>query len=445
MFKKILKIAIAAALAPVGAAYAQETDKLAALEERISELEANSSLNIFNFRGTFITRYDDISSDNSKATTGAYKHDHLGYFRMRFSLDVDANISKNVKFYSRYTTTKHFNTWTKTGSGLGFGDDIYASDDYAGSAVVLEKAYLDMNIPDTNLTVSMGRLPTADGAPTHYWDGRARMGTYPLLSYGAVLDGVALTYNLDQYMPEGHKLAARAIYSPFSSINIDSQGSPYQVPPTQNQNTGGAATNPIKDFYTLQLDYSTNSAGFTDNLSLIAQHNVLSSINMPISAAATSDLRFSLQSTNVTAEMNGIAGLPLDILLSHLMTEVHSQGTVAGLGVGFGTALDDDKIRGSMSLISTRYRLGSWLLGLEYGHGTKGLLFAGGTAEDLTNMYGTPGDLYHGYVTKKFTDTLSLRLGYYQQNEKYTHITVGPISDSEKKVDVGYAHFRADF
>lgn len=443
MFKKILKIAIAAALAPVGAVYAQETDKLAALEERISELEANSSLNIFNFRGTFITRYDDISTDQSKPST--LKHDHLGYFRMRFSLDVDANISKNLKFYSRYTTTKHFNQWSTTGTALGVGGDIYASDDYSSSAVVLEKAYLDMSIPDTNFTVSLGRLPTADGAPTHYWDGRARLGTYPLLSYGAVLDGVAVTYNLDQYMPEGHKLAARAIYSPFSSINIDSQGTPNQVPPTHNTDVGGSTTNPIKDFYTLQLDYATSNAGFSDNLGVIVQHNVLSALNMPISASPTSDLRFSLQSTNVTAEMNGIAGLPLDILLSHLMTEVHSQGTVVGAGYGFGTSLDDDKIRGSMSLISTRYRLGSWLLGLEYGHGTKGLLFAGGTAEDLTNMYGTPGDLYHGYVTKKFTDTLSLRLGYYQQNEKYTRMTVGPISESDRKVDVGYAHFRADF
>lgn len=447
MFKKILKIAIAAALAPVGVAYAQEADKLAALEERISELEANSSLNIFNFRGTFITRYDDVSAKQTEPAMGAYDHKNLGYLRMRFSLDMDANVSKHLKFYSRFTTTKHYNGWTTTGTRSPMGEDLYSADRYASSALVLEKAYLDMSIPNSYFTVSLGRLPTADGAPTHYWDGRARMGTYPLLSYGAILDGAAITYKMDEFMPEGHKLAARVVYSPFSSINIDAQGSPYQIPPTHNGSVGGGNIGTFADFFTLQLDYATGNLGFAENFGLILQYNKLSPLNVP-SQTAADNLRFGLQSSSATVEFNGIAGTPLDFLVSHLMTDLHSEGlyTVApGVSLGFGTATDDDKVKGSMTLVSSRYRLGSWILGLEYGHGTKGLLFAGATAEDITNMYGTPGDLYHGYVTKKFTDTLSLRLGYYKQDEKHTRITVGPVQDSDRKVDVGYAQFRADF
>ncbi len=438
MFKKILKIAIAAALAPVGAAYAQETDKLAALEERISELEANSSLNIFNFRGTFITRYDDVSISQDKPS--AIDHKNLSYLRMRFSLDADASISQNVKFFSRFTTSKHFNTWTTTGTASAAGSDLRAADSYLNSSVVLEKAYLDMSIPNSDVTVSVGRLPTPDGQPANYWDGRARLGTYPLMSYSSVLDGIALTYRLDQFMPEGHKLAARGVYSPFSSYTIGN----YLTPPTHN-NAGGAdpATKELKDFYTLQLDYSTSAFGFADNFGFIVQHNSLSPINVAGATAGSSTLKFGLKATTVAMEFNGLAGLPLDVSLSHLMSEIHSLGQLSGLG--YGTTTADAKTRGSISLLSTRYRLSSWLIGLEYGKGTKGVFYSGGTAEDLTNMYGTPGDLYHGYVTKKFTDNLSLRLGYYQQNEKYSRIALGNISESDRKIDVGYANFRADF
>ncbi len=441
MFKKIASVLMATAIAPV--AMAQNPS----LEDRISELEANSSLNIFNFSGIFNTRYDSLSVKQAKPVDATLADNkNLGYLRMRVSLNADANVSKNVKFYSRFTTSKHFNKWTTIQSGSApstTGTDLRASDNYNDSSVVLEKAYLDMTIPDTNFIISLGRLPTPDGQPSNYWDGRARLGTYPLMSYSSVLDGMAVTYKVDEYMPEGHKLSVRAIYAPFSSYTVGSKG--YQTFPTNDTTgTNNQFVNTFTDFATGQIDYSTTNIGIADNFGLILQYNELQGLPVAGGAAVASNLSFGLKASSVAAELNGVASLPIDLSVSVLGSEVVSKGLLPS-GVGYGTTKAEASTYGSFTLVSTRYRTASWLFGVEYGKGTEGVFYSGGTAEDLTNMYGTPGTLIHGYVTKKFTDNLSLRLGYYTQQEDYTRLGGGNVAEADKKITVGYANFRADF
>lgn len=418
------------------------------LEERIAELEANQSVNIFTFSGIFNTRYDSVSVKQAKPVNAALADNQgLGYLRMRVSLNADADVSRYIKFYSRFTTSKHYNKWSTQGTASATGTDLRAADAYSDSNVVLEKAYLDITIPDSNFTLSIGRLPTPDGQPSNYWDGRARLGTYPLMSYSSVLDGMAVSYKVDEYMPAGHKLAVRAIYAPFSSYQIGNYG----LPPT-NDNTGTTSNrkvNTLHDFVTGQLDYSTTNIGIADNFGLIVQYNELQSIPVPGAATPTgtaSTLGFGLKAASVATELNNIAGAPVDLSISYLSSEVISSGTAPAFGnQGYGTATDSGSTTGSFTLVSLRYKLSSWLFGLEYGNGTEGVFYSGGTAEDLTNMYGTPGTLSHGYVTKKFTDNLSLRVGYYIQQEDYTRLSAGAVQTADKKFEVGYANLRADF
>lgn len=442
MFKKIASVLLASAIAPVAMA------QTPSLEDRVSELEANSSLHIFNFSGIFNTRYDSLSVKQAKPVDAALADNkNLGYLRMRVSLNADANVSKNVKFYSRFTTSKHFNKWTTMTSGSApstTGADLRASDNYNDSNVVLEKAYLDMTIPDTNFIISLGRLPTPDGQPSNYWDGRARLGTYPLMSYSSVLDGMALTYKVDEYMPEGQKLAVRAIYAPFSTYTVGSKG--YQTFPVND--TNGQFVNTFSDFVTGQIDYSTTNIGIADNFGLILQYNELQGLPVAGGNGSASSLSFGLKASSLAAELNGVASLPIDLSVSVLGSEVVSKGLLPvapGVNVGYGTTKSEGSTYGSFTLVSARYRTTGWLFGLEYGKGTEGVFYSGGTAEDLTNMYGTPGTLIHGYVTKKFSDNLSLRLGYYTQQEDYTRIGAGYVAEADKKVTVGYANFRADF
>jgi hypothetical protein len=439
MFKTLLTLAVASVVSTV--AYAQT--KTASLEERVAELEANSSLNVFSFRGTMITRYDDISAKQTVGVATPYDYKHLDYFRTKFSLDVDANVSRYIKVYSRFSTSKFMNSLARqdTGTPAYTVGDTTAADSYSGSGVYLEKAYADLSVPDTGLTFSVGRLPTVDGAPYDYYDNRGRLGTYPMMSYDSPLDGMSLTYRLDQYMPENQKLALRFIYVPFTQVRIGAVGSgPYTTPPTDGAAGAGNRINTNLDGYTGQVDYSLLNTGMADNFNFIAQYYNINPI------AAGTDLAFGLSGLTLMADFRGIAGSGLDINLSSLMTEVHSRGgLVAAGGLGYGTTANDDKVTGTASLLALRYRFTGWHVGAEYLLGSKNTFNYEGAAKDLTSFYSTPGEGYHGFITKNFTDLLSLRLGYMLQKYKYAPITVGPTGDSDREVTTYYANLRLDF
>jgi hypothetical protein len=196
------------------------------------------------------------------------------YVRMQFQFNADANVSKNVKFYSRMTMTKHMNRWATQGQSSPLLMDVYSADGYGytnqGPVMMVEKAYADLTVPNTGVVVSFGRIPTTDGPPAQNWDGRARMGTYPMLSYNVPLDGFALTYKLDQYLPSAHKLAVRAIYTPFGSMNI---GSPIKANelfdrPTSN----GSPMDNQNSIIAGQLDYNLADSFLAKNTNLILQY-----------------------------------------------------------------------------------------------------------------------------------------------------------------------------
>ena len=86
-FKKISAVLVAGALmAPQAFAQAKT------LEERVAELEANQSLNIFNFSGIFTTRYDDIlKAKQTEPAASALDTKDLNYMRMKFQFNIESN------------------------------------------------------------------------------------------------------------------------------------------------------------------------------------------------------------------------------------------------------------------------------------------------------------------------------------------------------------------
>lgn len=446
--KKILAVLIMGVLmAPQAFA---ETKGLT-LEERVAELEANSSLNIFSFSGAFQTRFDDIMKAKQTdpamvlGQPAAFDNKDLTYLRMKFQFNINANISKNIKFYSRLTADKHFNTFvTSGGPSTTSGAQLTSGNDYANPGVVLEKAYADFIIPDSNFVLSLGRLPTVDGQPQNYKDGRARMGTYPMLSYDTTLDGFALTYKVDEYLPKDNKLALRLIYTPFSQYNLGSSG--YTSSATQQT---GAKLDTQVSTYAVQVDYLLDNMSWTDNMGVVLQNFQTGDLYYNSAAPGStgpSSLNIAVGGATLAVEMNGIAYTPWDLSLSYLASSVKSSGAMGLLGVGFDTnSSTSDTMTGGVFLLSTRYKLASWILGAEYLNGSKNGFYYAGNEEDLTNFYSTRGDAYHLYVTKKFTQNLSLRLGYMDQKYKWTSPALGAPVSSDRVIQTGYANLRLDF
>lgn len=444
MFKKIARYALIGSMMPMMA-------QAQSLEDRVAELEANQSINIFKFSGSFFTRYDNImkaqQTDPAAGPTNPFnapfdKKD-LSYLRMKFQFNADAEVSKHVKFYSRFTMSKYFNTFYQSGAPTTTaGADLGVSNGFGGSQVVIEKAYADISIPDTNFTFSVGRLPTVDGQPQNYKDGRARMGTYPMMSYDSVLDGFALTYRADEYIPADHKLAMRVIYTPFSQYSLKSRTDSPVDQTGSNLNTQVSAV-------AAQVDYSVNNLSWAENMGLVAQYLQTGDLYYPNEASTAlgnSTINIATGSTTLAAEMMGIAQTGLDLSLTYLATSLKNNGKFNGpFPVGLGTNLSDETINGGIFLLSTRYRLGSWILGAEYLNGSENSFFYAPNDETLTSFYSTRGDAYHAYVTKKFGQNLSLRLGYMDQQYKYTPIALGSPVKTDRMTQTGYANLRLDF
>jgi len=418
------------------------------LEERVAELEANHSLNIFSFSGFFVTDYDNIST--SQSFPSALNHNNLDYFRLRFSLNVDADVSKYVKFYSRFTTYKFFNQWQTQGSNAVVGQDLGSLTNYSnGPGVILEKAYLDLIIPDSNVTISLGRLPTVDGTPTNWWDMRARMGTYPLMSFDYPLDGIALTYKADDFLPVGHQLALRALYTPFTNVYEGNQHTnAYIIPPKADSNNGtpeGNDINTLVDLGAVQIDYTYKEPSWADQANLILQY--YRSGNVPIaSGSGTSTLSVSTSAATLCAEALGIAKTGFDMSFSYTYSQLSSHGLYDGAGTGLGTAADGDSLSGNIMLLSLRYHWDDdWAVGGEWLHGSNAVFHYGGDEEDLTGFYQTNGTGKHIYVTRKFTSFVSLRAGYREQDMTDLGFQVGPIQSTDRRIKTTYLSLRTDF
>ncbi|UYL10140.1 DUF3373 domain-containing protein [Bdellovibrio sp. SKB1291214] len=427
------------------------TVNAATLEERVAELEANQSLNIFNFSGTFMTRYDDIitakQTKPSSVANPAFDNKDLNYMRLKFQFNADANVSKNIKFYSRMTASKFYNvSYVEGTQGSTSTGDLGAPNAYANSGMVLEKAYMDLTVPDTNFTFSVGRLPTTGGQPYNYLDGRARMGTYPLLAYNSYFDGMSLSYKLDDYMPQDNKLALRLIYTPLTNINFGTAGAGGIFnPPTSEAGANVPTQAPMGS---VQVDYSANNWGWVGNFGAVLQYLQTSDIYIPGAAAipaGNSSLNIKIQQWTLATEFNSIGGSNFDLSASYLMTSLATSGSFGALG-GFGNSTGaSEDITGANTLLSARYRLGTWILGAEWAHGEKNSFYFATAADDLTNFYGTPGNAYHLYVTKKFTENLALRVGYMSQAYDYTDLNIGATADSDRKIETTYANLRLDF
>lgn len=340
--KKITTVAVLAMMSLSPAVLAEST--IAQLEERLSNLELKNDLNLLQFAGRFITRYDNITVD--KRDGGYFNHN---LYRLQFSLDMSANLNSKLNFHGRLTSSKYFNHMNRGSSTDPFGAaadvvnadptrDFGVADNFSGGPTTfLERAFLNYNVTD-NMVFTVGRLPTIDGAPAEYLDDVSRQGTYPLMAFSYVLDGAAVTYNF-QNLPGGRSLSARFIYTPF--VNYDSL--------TNNMKTGGSSSKKTlgasgtsgtaqnievqstvmrevenTTVVTGMLDYSSSAGLVGKEFGAIAQYSHAEDLFYP--ASILSNINFDYSIATLHTHINGVANSNLDLSLDATFTNVKSNG-----------------------------------------------------------------------------------------------------------------------
>ena len=490
------------------------------LREQITELRAQQALTIFSFSGDLISRFDNVTSNLSTALTpatpsnpsyyipggtsgqalygtnaavavaGAYSsylqvpsyNDTVDAFRLKTDLNLNADVSKAVKFYSRLTATKYFNRFTSQGSNLNFAQDLHGPGSYTSDLIWLSRAYMDWAITPYWI-FSLGRLPTTDGPPANYPDGRARGGTYPMISYNNYIDGLSLTYKLDYALPQDHSLSLRALYTPFNAYNAGSllssfeNRNPYNG---TNLNTPGAQSASTWDAGALQADYSVRNSWLANDTNLIVQYFQTGTFHLNQSAATSgagngdpTNVAFWVSELDFSFNFDGLFSSPFDLSLNYGYTNLGTQGTFfipvsisssAGSGYptsavyvpfgGYGcgpnsvTGLGCSQVlSGGNTIISGRYHINQkTLAGAEFEWGDPNVFYYAGAADDLSSFYGTNGNANHFYVTRLFSPLMSLRVGAMTQNYNYSGIFLGTSSTPiTYTVSTYYANFRLDF
>lgn len=252
------KIITTLAVLSTTTAFAQAT-----LEQRVDQLESLSYLEAIQWGGSFFYRYDGIKAENGSAKES--------FNPMRIGLTLDANTKADegskVQFFSRIGITKFVNDATNQ---LELADDTFSGSRAEKSGFIrLDRAFINYNV-GAGFSLTAGRLPTTDGNPVEMWDGAPRQGTYPMLAYGAMLDGIAATYNFG-FIPTEYKLTTRLVYSPLYNVNMSTAKIPGGQISDATYSAGGPKLSEQAALAATMLEFETSKFNALGKFTFITQ------------------------------------------------------------------------------------------------------------------------------------------------------------------------------
>lgn len=132
-----------------------------------------------------------------------------------FHLNMSANINDKTKFTGRIGVSKNWSDYSMSTTN----DYNQGRDSRGGSALFLERAYIDYKIFD-NLIFTIGRQPGSEGPGSNLKNNSLRQATYPSLIFNANGDGAVLTYKPDLIGLKNEAL--RLIYAKMYQWDDDS-------------------------------------------------------------------------------------------------------------------------------------------------------------------------------------------------------------------------------
>lgn len=417
-------------------------ERVRVLEKKLAELQADQELDYISFGGQMTSSYDDIAVKE----TYPDKIDNTGltYLRLRYSFDMCMNLDPRLKIYSRMTASKFYNRMTAQGL-LTRPNDFDAAYKYNGPSLILEKAYMDYEAtPD--LVLSIGKLPTVEGFPTHLWDNQPRQGTYPYMNFNIPLDGIAATYKFDDDMPDGHVFAVRGLYTPLTLVNLGNGENSYINFPKEDFNTSGGVgrdVSTMSNAFTFQFDYSAQDIPLGRYNGFIFQNTKLRDLPLP-SERGTSTLSYSGEINTAYVEFLSLLQSRFDITAMYSYTIIDAYGFFAP-GYGAGGTEREAHMYGQSLLLSGRYHFNDFILGAEWIYNSRQAFSFSSADEDLFKFYRNPGYGHHIYITKKISNFLTLRIGVRNKTQTNYYVGPGPIQSTDRDVRNFYVRLRTDF
>ncbi|MDY6853328.1 MAG: DUF3373 family protein, partial [Thermodesulfobacteriota bacterium] len=354
--------------------------------------------------------------------------------------------TKDLIFYGRLSC---FKLWGESNfDGIATDINRPSIPDSEGNLHV-ERAYINYFMPDANLSLTVGRLPTTEGPPSGLKENRTRKATFPQLLIDGETDGIFFNLHLSEFT-DLKEAFARIVYSKVGQNWLEYQGVEMDeaiVPSLMFETQISDIENSLLWLsYTMILGVPPFAADLTSVMTgLPFDQNVVS---FPEEAG-----QVGLYSLHV--EFNDINKDGLDWFLSFIYGDIdpNSEGTLYDSGYEIG--LFGDNLSGSLGesrsfsafYTGLRYELQiedlkNPKVGIEYNHGSKyWIAFNSVGSGNLIPKTGVRGDAYELYYIQPIDERhMFLRIGFVYMDYEYENpLTLyGSMSESDMTVLNGY-------
>lgn len=422
---------------PMSAADGDRLDRIADdinnIYDTLDQVETKTLKDRINMGAEYRLRYDyyaykDLrvsTYDGVAPTTRETAYDD-GNFTNRFRINMDANISKSLKFHARLAA---YHAWGDHDQHelVNFNNDGNAVHILGDNNLKIDRFYIDW-IPQgfpVPLAITVGRHPSSEGPPVEYKENRKRQSTYPALFFDGETDGIVATIGLERYIGlenAGLRLAYGKVYR--SDMN-DTDVSWLDDFDTKDSDIAAA-------FFESKIPFVDNSLMV---LSYAHVFNLPASMTEADGTGAPDMILGDIDFYGVHFQASDIGNSGFDFFVSGSINETDPNNDAenatwqTGLLNGRpGTAdlsANDQTHIGWGVLAGFRYTLpinalNNPKLGFEYNHGSKYHFTMTSGANELYNKLAVRGDVYDVYYIQPVSRNLFFRVGYTQAQYDYT-------------------------
>jgi hypothetical protein len=333
----------------------------------------------------------------------------------KLMLNIKANITDNLKFYSRLSMYKYW--------GNGEVHPYSRYDNMQGrvpsvSTLFVERAYFnwflnrDGKIP---FALTIGRQPSADGPSQQFKDNTTRKATYSALLYDGASDGAVVTLNLS------HILDNKGTYLRFGYA----KGYLYtESQPDVSNAFVGPMDNELKDSDIYGVFFDTTLPTLKHSLVQVSFSKMYNVIANPLD---TTDLNTNIGDFSIAGamlEVKNIKDTHLDFFLHYGYSVGYSNGNnYSDYGSLLGSTTDHSNKYGHAVWTGARYALDEkqhFKIGAEYNHGSKNWVSFTQGSFDVYNKLATRGDVYEAYLMYVANRYTNIRLGFIAIDYKYS-------------------------
>ena len=355
------------------------------------------------------------SIDNfSKTYADGHKVNTNNIWSSKLMLNVKADITSDMKFYSRLSMFKYWGGGIK--HPYSYYDNIQGRVP-ADSSLYVERAYLDWLFNKHSyipMAITIGRQPSGDGPSHQFKDDTARKATYSALLYDGAADGIVFTLDVSKLISNKSSFF-RFGYAKGFGYTEDST--------TVGNAYIGASDNDIKDTNVYGLFFDTTIPNIKNSLIQLSY----SKIDNIIANQLDKEENVNIGDVNMYGAMVEIKNLKnsnIDLFLhyGHIETNPNTQ-TYKTYGGLLSSADDLSSKSGDAFWVGSRYGFGDkqkYKIGLEYNHGSKNWISLTQGSFDLCNKLSTRGEAFEAYGMYKVNRYANIRLGYINIDYNYT-------------------------